>query len=116
MSISDKMREYALTQIGAPYVFGARGQTCTPAYRRGIKASTKTAHPTIVTKCQVLTGKRAACTGCAFAGRQCFDCRGLTACAAIAAGPAADRRWLHQPVGRCGQLGNTGHDCGYAKK
>ena len=86
MSKADTMREYALNQIGAPYVFGARGQACTPAYRGGIRPSTKAAHPTIVTKCQALTGKRASCAGCAFAGHRCYDCRGLTYCAAQAAG------------------------------
>ena len=54
MSRSDIMREYVLAQVGAPYVFGARGQKCTPSYRGGISASTKAEHSSIVSKCQVL--------------------------------------------------------------
>lgn len=83
---AEVMVDYALSQLGSPYVFGARGQKCTPSYRDGISASTKAAHPTIVSKCQVLTGKSESCSGCSFSGKLCFDCRGLTYCAAKAAG------------------------------
>lgn len=86
MTKSEKMWDFVLSQIGAPYVFGARGQLCTPEYRRGISASTKAAHPTIVSKCQVLTGKKATCDGCPYKGKRCYDCRGLTYCAAKEAG------------------------------
>jgi hypothetical protein len=86
MTKSEIMRDFVLSQIGAPYVFGARGQLCTPEYRRGISASTKAAHPTIVSKCQVLNGKKATCEGCVFYGKRCYDCRGLTYCAAKEAG------------------------------
>ena len=55
MSKSNDMTEYAILQLGSPYVFGARGQLCRPGYRGGISASTKAEHPTIVSKCQVLT-------------------------------------------------------------
>ena len=86
MTKSDAMKDYCIAQLGSPYVFGARGQYCTPGYRGGIKASTKAAHPTIVSKCQVLTGKSATCNGCRYKGKRCFDCRGITNCAAEAAG------------------------------
>ena len=86
MTKSEIMRDFVLSQLGAPYVFGARGQLCTPAYRNSISASTKAAHPTIVSKCQVLTGKKATCDGCPYKGKRCYDCRGLTYCAAKEAG------------------------------
>ena len=86
MTKSEIMRDFVLSQIDAPYVFGARGQLCTPAYRGGISASTKAAHPTIVSKCQVLSGKKATCDGCVFKDKRCYDCRGLTYCAAKEAG------------------------------
>lgn len=90
MTKSEAMTEYAIAQLGAPYVFGARGQLCTPSYRGGIKSSTQAAHPTIISKCQVLTGKAGTCSGCRYKGKRCYDCRGLTDCAAQAAGLRID--------------------------
>jgi len=62
-----------------PYVFGAWGELCTPANRRRRKRSD---HPTIVSKCQVLSGKKSGCSGCKwFPGGvnvRCYDCRGFT--------------------------------------
>lgn len=62
-----------------PYVFGAAGALCTPSNR---KARARADHPTIVSKCQVLNGKKNSCSGCKwFPGgvnvRQ-YDCRGFT--------------------------------------
>ena len=62
-------------QIGAPYVFGAVGEECIPSLR-GRRQSA--AHPTIKSKCQVLSKKSASCAGCVYEGRRMFDCRGLT--------------------------------------
>jgi len=64
--------------LGWPYVFGARGQYCTPSNRRGKMRSD---HPTIYTKCQVLTGPKSSCIGCRWypgGPVRFFDCRGFT--------------------------------------
>lgn len=64
--------------LGWPYVFGARGQYCTPSNR---KARIRSDHPTIYTKCQVLTGPKTSCSGCKFypgGPTRFFDCRGFT--------------------------------------
>ena len=64
--------------MGWPYVFGARGQQCTPSNRR---ARIRSDHPTIYTKCQVLTGSQTSCTGCKYhpgGATRFFDCRGFT--------------------------------------
>ena len=69
----------ALLCVDWPYVFGAWGAECTPSERRRRKRDD---HPTIVSKCQVLNGSRATCSGCKwFPGGKtvrCFDCRGFT--------------------------------------
>lgn len=65
----------AKSMVGCPYVFGAIGESCTPS-NRGRRQSA--AHPTVKSKCQVLTKKRSTCEGCQYEGRQMFDCRGLT--------------------------------------
>ena len=62
--------------MGWPYVFGARGQVCTPSNR---KAKARSDHPTIVSKCQVLNGKKDTCSGCKWGiGCRFYDCRGFT--------------------------------------
>ena len=62
-----------------PYVFGAWGELCTPTNR---KRRSRDDHPTIVSKCQVLNGKKSGCSGCNwFPGGvnvRCYDCRGFT--------------------------------------
>ena len=62
-----------------PYVFGAWGELCTPAKR---KRRSRDDHPTIVSKCQVLNGKKSGCTGCKWlpggVNVRMYDCRGFT--------------------------------------
>lgn len=61
---------------GWPYVFGAWGEECTPANRRRRKRDD---HPTIVSACQVLSGKKSGCAGCKWdLPVRMFDCRGFT--------------------------------------
>lgn len=61
---------------GWPYVFGAWGEECTPAGRRKRKRDD---YPTIVSACQVLSGKTKDCGGCKWdLPVRMFDCRGFT--------------------------------------
>lgn len=77
--LSDAAWETALACVGWPYCFGAWGEECTPANR---KRRARDDHPTIVSKCQVLSGKKDSCTGCQWLPDGCrvrmFDCRGFT--------------------------------------
>ena len=79
MTPSEKLVEWALAQVGCPYIIGARGQKCLPAYRlyvynRGTSYSSK-----IKANCNVLSGRRSNCVGCKWRQRESYDCRGLTA-------------------------------------
>ena len=69
----------SLLCVDWPYVFGAWGEYCTPANRKRRKRDDK---PTIVSACQVLSGKKTSCAGCKWhpGGEtvRCFDCRGFT--------------------------------------
>ena len=70
----------ALACVGWPYIFGDRGQYCTPAHRRSAYASKGDAHPTIKTKCKNFQGT-GSCSGCTFypgGQTRAFDCRGFT--------------------------------------
>lgn len=70
----------ALLCVGWAYVFGARGQYCTPANRR---AKYSDEHPTIKTACKNYNGSGSSgCSGCKWlpSGKytRFFDCRGFT--------------------------------------
>lgn len=68
----------ALACVGWAYVFGARGQYCTPANRR---ARYRDDHPTIKSKCKNYDGTKS-CSGCKWYPNnkltRFFDCRGFT--------------------------------------
>lgn len=68
----------ALLCEGWAYVFGARGEYCTPSNRR---ARYSDAHPTIKSKCKNFDGN-GSCSGCKWlpGGKKTrfFDCRGFT--------------------------------------
>jgi hypothetical protein len=68
----------ALACVGWPYVFGDRGELCTPSHRR---ARYSDDHPTIKTKCKNFEGK-GSCSGCQWYPNgkkvRCYDCRGFT--------------------------------------
>lgn len=70
------VEQITVSCLGWPYVFGAIGEMCTPKNRdRRASAS----YPTIVSKCQVLSGKAKDCGGCEWGqGVRIFDCRGFT--------------------------------------
>lgn len=77
-TMSEAAWKAAIACVGWPYVFGGRGQYCTPANRR---ARDYTAHPTIKTACKNFDGT-GNCSGCKwYPGgllTRFFDCRGFT--------------------------------------
>ena len=77
--LADQIWDAALLCVGWPYIFGDRGQYCTPEHRRS-KDLEK--HPSIRDKCQVLNGSKEGCGGCKWypGGKKvrAFDCRGYT--------------------------------------
>jgi len=78
MSNEEIMRQFVLAQVGCPYVYGATGQKCTPAYRRARQAQYLAYAENIAKYCPVLSGKQANCTGCKHEGRLAYDCAQLT--------------------------------------
>ena len=68
----------ALACVGWPYIYAAKGQYCTPAYRRQRYSD---AHPTIKTACQNFNGDKT-CSGCKWFPNgqrvRSYDCRGFT--------------------------------------
>ena len=79
--LSEAAWKAALLCVGWPYIYGDRGEYCTPAKRKSVYKS----HPdktTLVTKCQVLSDKKSSCSGCKWfpGGKKVrsYDCRGFT--------------------------------------
>ena len=78
--LSDAAWQAALACVGWPYIFGDRGQLCTPAHRRAAYNSKGEDHPTIKTKCRNFEGA-GSCSGCTFypgGQTRANDCRGFT--------------------------------------
>lgn len=80
--LSEAAWKAALLCVGWPYIFGDRGEYCTPSRRQSVFNS----HPdqtSLIDKCQVLNSqKKADCSGCKWypGGKRVrsFDCRGFT--------------------------------------
>ena len=78
MTGADQLTQWARTEIGSPYIFGAAGQKCTPTYRQQVMKSKPEYAEAIQRNCPVLSGKSTSCSGCKYEGRKAYDCRGLT--------------------------------------
>ena len=84
--MSEAAWEAALLCVGWPYIFGDRGEYCTPAKRQAVYK--KHGGESLVTKCQALSFKdgepviTGGCSGCKWypGGKRVrsFDCRGFT--------------------------------------
>lgn len=69
---------WAVDKIGCPYVYGATGVACAPKHRRELALQYPEQAANISAGCQVLSGKRGDCAGCAHLGKPCFDCAQFT--------------------------------------
>ena len=83
---SKRIAQYALDNVGGPYIFGATAKECTPAYRRARMKQYPEYEAKITKNCPVLSGKRSTCDGCKHQGKKAHDCAQLTRFAAQAAG------------------------------
>lgn len=76
--LSDVAWRTALACVGWPYIFGDRGEYCTPAHRRSRDYEK---YPTIKSKCKNFDGT-GSCSGCKWYPNgkrvRAFDCRGFT--------------------------------------
>ncbi len=86
MTKADKLRSWALAQVGSPYVMGGTGQRCAPAYRRARAEQYPNSAAAIRSNCPVMRGKQATCTGCKYDGKLCYDCAQLVRRGCAAAG------------------------------
>ncbi len=86
MTKADKLKAWALSQVGSPYVMGGTGQRCTPAYRRARAEQYPASAAAIRRNCPVMSGKQSSCGGCKYDGKPCYDCAQLVRRGCAAAG------------------------------
>ncbi|MFA5382178.1 MAG: hypothetical protein WC356_03360 [Candidatus Micrarchaeia archaeon] len=79
MTPSEIFVNWTINAIGCPYIYGDRGQSCTPEHRRAVAKSKPSWASKIKLNCPVLSGKKLNCLGCKWGRRPAYDCRGLTA-------------------------------------
>lgn len=64
--------------VGSPYVYGATGKPCTPAYREARMRQYPAMASAIRRHCPVLSGQAESCSRCPYRGRPAYDCAQLT--------------------------------------
>lgn len=82
MSKAEQAREWALSRVGCPYVYGGTGKTCTVSYREARAAQYPQYADKIRKNCQRLDKNAGSCAGCKWAddqgtGKRCYDCAQL---------------------------------------
>lgn len=117
---SDIVKTWALSRVGNPYVMGATGQPCTPAYRRARAVQYPGSAEKIERYCQRLNGSSSSCTGCAWYdpetgnGKRAYDCAQLTRYAMQSVGismvSGATSQWKKTAWSRQGEINDLPRD------
>lgn len=81
----EKLRQWALSRVGNPYLMGGTGQFCTPAYRRARMIQYPGSAERIKKNCPRTNGEGAtSCRGCRYydeasgTGKRAYDCAQFT--------------------------------------
>lgn len=85
-AVSQAVRDYALAQVGGPYIYGATAKPCTIGYRTARAEQYPDYADKIIGSCPALSHEGTGCSGCKWDGRIAHDCAQLTRFAAKAAG------------------------------
>ena len=80
MTKADEAKAWALAHVGCPYIYGATGAICTPAYRQARMTQYPNYAAKIQTNCPRLRGETDSCADCKWCdpdtqqGKTAFDC------------------------------------------
>lgn len=120
MTKPDIVRAWCAQRVGCPYIYGATGQPCTPAYRKARAAQYPAYAAKIERNCLRLSGKAASCAGCRWAdpatneGRPAYDCAQLSRRAMEAVGipmvSGANSQWERTQWAESGTINNLPAD------
>lgn len=92
MTNDEKVRSFALSRVGCPYLMGGTGQFCTVSYRQARAEQYPVYADKIKKNCPRMSGAAASCAGCrwfdgsAGTGKRAYDCAQLAKAAMAAAG------------------------------
>lgn len=112
MNKAEKLKAWALSKVGSPYVMGGTGKACTPAYRKARAAQYPGSAANIKKYCPRMSGKQSTCDGCKYQGKDCYDCAQLVRWGCQAAGIAglnisgATSQWNRGEWAEKGELTN----------
>lgn len=73
----EPVKQFLLSALGSPYVYGGTGQACTPIYREQRLRQYPGMGKAIRDNCPVLSGRRSGCDNCRYRGKACYDCAQL---------------------------------------
>lgn len=115
MSKADEARQWALSRVGCPYVYGGTGKTCTVSYREARAAQYPQYADKIRKNCPRLSDWRVSdCAKCKWAdpetgkGRLCYDCAQLVRYCMQAVGigmvSGANSQWTQTKWARKGTI------------
>lgn len=80
---ADEARNWALSRVGCPYIYGGTGAICTPSYREARAAQYPSYKTKIYNNCPRLSGSALSCTDCRWCdpdtnqGKRAYDCAQL---------------------------------------
>ena len=84
MTKAEKVKSFALSRVGCPYLMGGTGQFCTVAYRKARAEQYPGSAEKIKANCPRMAGQATTCKGCrwyddtAGTGKRAYDCAQLT--------------------------------------
>lgn len=113
-------KDWCLQRVGNPYVFGATGKMCTPAYRQARANQYPEYAEKIKKNCPRMSGKATECKGCRWCdletgkGKNAYDCAQLTRWCMDAIGVSlvsgANSQWKQTDWEEAGEIGTIPRD------
>lgn len=120
MQKAEEAKAWALSRVGCPYIYGATGQICTPAYREARAAQYPDYAAKIRKNCPRLSGSASACTACRWrdpdtgTGKRAYDCAQLTRWCMDAVGiplvSGANSQWTKTEWAQKGEIAGMPRD------
>ncbi len=80
----EKIKQWALSKVGHPYIYGGTGQICTTAYRKARAQQYPDYKSKMFHHCDILSGRASSCQNCKYfdrennVGKTAYDCAQLT--------------------------------------
>lgn len=120
MTKADEARNWALSRVGCPYIYGGTGAICTPSYREARAEQYPQYREKIYKNCPILFGKTSSCTDCKWCdvdtnvGKRAYDCAQLVRWCmnhiGVSMPSGANSQWTKTNWERFGDIGSIPRD------